>query len=1038
MHYESHRLNGFTLSDDVWFEICSFILADPMYHTAKYRSMTGMLLQSVGCIAQVGTGIYPKYFPVNMTDPFPTFQGYETAQLSINDAGYYSYFFEKLTGDIKELKEKGLPLTSALLSNFLFATPTKEVLSALTAFKAFGFYTGYGKGQLHLAHQAQLLNDVSPLTAPSGKHPWGKYITDLYYNIIKWGHERGYIPNERAWKRMFPDILKATSAGLPGEKVRVAMGSAHMGGRAISKEGRKSKLNATEKWFDMKLSDKKMLGLFKPDYFFNFPALDLLYTFDQPGVIGSRAVPGGKANRAIVAIALNELNFNSILTNSLNQYVNGLNPDWTNSYGSQNDFVAGKEVGAKFADDFVSAYSTTDDSILNGGADYTLYDTTEKFDNSRVYELAGVEQALIDLGLTGPFNGIEGGLIEINRKLHSDGIAYNGIFKSGPMPPDFLDRIPNYKTRPRQEVVDEINKIAYDENLKFRFFLLDEVRSGELGTLALNGLNNQCNFKTWFDVYKPTYMQLLRLRIQGDDSETQWKLTPGSVFDVNAYREYVDTFAQASGENGLVLKPEKFNLRMSYAEFLQVSWWLGIYLPKPVVAVFATEAPFKEDTFSSTVSSYAGKMSTLVSRGFNDKLAARFALWMTSFVASVSDRSTYGVNAVFRVPITASIVPKKSGGAGMLPWTSVGANTDTVITEWYSNLSIEQRRYMDLATAITSAKLPSDRDQLAKKLNSDSPDVIPRDPFANGRQFIRESMLQDRFEKSIVANNLLATIGVDLRGLKYESYPTTFLTDSVRSNGQLGALDFLSKSKAVGIYSTMLNPKPMIKDYQWVDAFRFHFIEDITPVMGPVHPFMALDDDVSMMFQMIGVTRSKQRLVMRPARLLAILRQDPFFRKDIRDTSMVEILSSPKLYGNRDLIQLTLIGIGARSDLAAEVAELFLNRAQAFIFKASLAGISLNDSAASNLDLSIENHIRLVDVPDILHRELQDVLYMHSMSMIISHGLRTGEWKRVRVEVGQQSVFKAFNDFIGKIQRVSDKYMNLYPAKEWETDTVKY
>jgi len=282
--------------------------------------------------------------------------------------------------------------------------------------------------------------------------------------------------------------------------------------------------------------------------------------------------------------------------------------------------------------------------------------------------------------------------------------------------------------------------------------------------------------------------------------------------------------------------------------------------------------------------------------------------------------------------------------------------------------------------------------------------------------------------------SLLERYGINLRDLRYEMFPTKFVSDSVSASDKFESLDFVSKARSAVLYELSSSSMPMDHDYTWVKNFKYVFTDLIKPIEGEFHPMMSLCKSANEMYRHIGLIKSTSRNTIKPALILSILRADPFFRRDLRDESIIEILSSPKLFGNRDLIELVLIGVGARADLAAQVAEMFLDRSASFVFRASISGISLKDAAASNLDLSLENHYRIVDMPPLPNRDLRELIVMHAFALAVSNGLLTGQWRHVRVEIGQDSEYRSMSTLLGNLYQKASKFLRTYPKAEWEDD----
>jgi len=775
-----------------------------------------------------------------------------------------------------------------------------------------------------------------------------------------------------------------------------------------------------------------MVAAFEPLKLFDFSQLEKIYTWQNPGQIGTREVPGGKLPRAIHNVNIVEYNFSRPYGDVLNSYVNS-KPKGVDVYGSPVDFVAGGEVGSKFLDDLSNAYSSSHGDAVLAGADYTAFDVTERFENARVYQYKGTVDALSELGFT-DFAGVDGGLVSIMKKLFGKGIAYGGIFISGKMPLGFIEKYFGDRTPSAKEA----NEIAERENFKFRVFELDQLRSGELITLAMNSINNHCNFKAFFERFKPEYMHLTRLRVQGDDSLLTWKLEPGQEFTKERYSEYVDTLTDVTSKNGLSIKKTKFLLRQTLVEFLQVTWLYGILLPKPVVQPFASEKVAEFEDYASRSQTYVGKSSTLVSRGISINTARLYNFYLNAFaLRSLQSGSNPGKITAYYYPQMAMYAPKLHKGTGNVPWCPIGANMDAVLVAWYTNMSASQKLLVETAIAVLSARINNEKDRMADLLNSDSTRVTPNNPFLNGRNFLKTTMPYDRVLISQQLEPLLSEIGLKIKSLAYYRLPYETIRLSIQSNATLRELNVRNRSGYANAAWEIAKKGiriPFDRGYEWVTAYRFKTGPEIDDVMDPrITPVSSLDPRLESIYVKLGIIKSKELFSVSPSRLLAILSRDRYFPTTIREESLIQILSHPSIYGNRNLIEMALVTIGARYDLAAQVANQFLNDTASFVFRTNIGGISLGDAAISNTDLSRESHERVVKFIQTTNRNLDDTLRMLGMAISISESILSGSMHEVHVEAGSLSLHKSNIALMGaKLTTLANKYNTLNPKRDWE------
>jgi hypothetical protein len=302
-------------------------------------------------------------------------------------------------------------------------------------------------------------------------------------------------------------------------------------------------------------------------------------------------------------------------------------------------------------------------------------------------------------------------------------------------------------------------------------------------------------------------------------------------------------------------------------------------------------------------------------------------------------------------------------------------------------------------------------------------------------------MPQDRYERALKTVPILEKAGIKLGRYAYMRLPYVFVEDAIKSNSSLSELNTRNRSY-VADEAIRIAESTKIRDstagYGWVSSFKLVEEEPVKPVMDfRISPVSSLDPILERLYCHIGIINSTSVHKISPARLLGILKQDPLFRKDIRDESIIEILANDKLLGNHVAIEMVLIGIGARPDLAAQVANLFVDRSQSFLFRTAIGGISLGDPAISGLDLSHMRHMQLVEVQQLRTRELPDLLRLHGMAFLISEAFRRGDGvpRHVRVELSSLSEHVAMQKLVGSlIESASRKYNKLYPNRVWSSD----
>jgi hypothetical protein len=1003
------------MPDVWWHEILKHTLKDPMYSGKNYKAMTTILNQAIGSIAPANSGWKCMFEPIdeNLNHPAPT--SYHAEQITQNDTTFYLVFQAEIQKSINDLADAGLIRTALMYKELLSATPTKRVLRLYTLLRSVKAWGGYSRGQDHLAHEEQFGLERSEHEAPPGEHPWGPYIKAEMDKFVRWAQEKSKFKSFQELVRTFLTALRAKGAGA---KVSIEVDERVMhpnarGGRGRGRGRGRGKGRGAKGVDDDRPSpprrfvftDKTIVGLSDPYTPFAVESIVDLYTMENPGGVGVRNVPEYKNPRAINIIALAEFALSRMFGEPMNDYM--FTDHETQNMGSGADFVAGKTTGVALFDDFINLYGSSRIDILLMNADYTAYDSTQGQVNSRVYQRDGLVKSLTAQGLDAPYGPWSGGMPEVVERLFGEGITTGIVFKSGTLPMGFFET--NFPGRVVNSLsVEEVNAVLKEQMLPVRMIDVDSLRSGELITLASNTLNNRANFDAWMHKFDPKYMYLLRIRIQGDDSNLAYKMVPGAMMTVSRYNELVESFQAVSNGNGLLVKKEKFVMRFFFSEFLQVTSFYGVFCPKPIVQPFGSEKVSRTIGILDQVRSDMGKSATLVERGLPHDLMVRKLFWTFAWKRSIRDAKMRAADDSYFLPMPTLFLPLAAGGVGMLPWTILSPNAGTVIVA-FLDTHPEWREMMERCAAIATVPIPNRRRDVARVMNSDSPLVSPIDPFKVGREYLRSTMPEARIRNSEVAYNwLLDNKIVDLGSKRYSQYPLTYLDSALAQNKNLRELDFESKTLAV---SSMINTamkglrRPYNTDCEWVSGFTYEFLDEVDSILpSEITPFDAMDDKVVELHRRVGYLRSNELYTMRPARLLGILYQDPYFRRDIQEDDFVKLLSGNKILNSITAIKAVLVAVGARQDLATIVANMFTSSVARHSAMANLSGMSLNGPCLNSLDRSRAAVMRLVGPYYTSKSDISDLLLLQCASMSILHFFRTGKLQRVRPIIGKNSI----------------------------------
>jgi hypothetical protein len=981
-----------------WLETLSYVLYDVNYRVKELKSMTGDLFQGLGSGVRPGDMWTFQYeeFDVNLSQPAPT--AFKWTRQLRGDNTFYAITKPTMDAKLVELRAV-LPRFAHYMAKLIVAIPSEESIRLHTLMKSPLFWSGYTRGQTHLAHEAQYQVGKDLPDKPYGSHPWGPYIHDSCRSVINHGLRNRMIKSYPALRATFASSLKATASGGDSFPVTVEIADRAGGVRGFSRNGKTNELR-------LKFSDKKGIGLSDPESHFDPKALMHIYTVDHPGVIGGREVPGGKAPRAISNVRSTEWNWTRVIGDVANHYVNSTT-DRADKYGPA-DYVAGNTTGITHYDDFWSAAASGDPNLLPANADYTAFDSTQKESSSRVYQSSGYCQALSAAGYAGAYGPWATGLVGLTKVLFGKGVSDGCIFISGRVPEKFFtDTFPGQD--PNSLSIDAINVELKKQKIKARYIYVDSLRSGELTTLASNSLNNMANYRVYDALYDPTFIRWLRLRIQGDDSNRIGRMEPGEALTTERYNEIVSKFVEVSEANGLLINPSKFVMRFYFTEFLQITWYGGAYYPKPIIQLQGSEKPSTSANAVGILSSLASKYSTAASRGMDDRFLSKLLIGVGAFLRAKKNPKSFDMDSTYFPPLAVLWTPKKHKGVGMYPGTVLAANPDTAIVIWLRR-NPENIDLVEKSMGVYYAVTPSIRRTIAGQLATNSPGVTPADPFKAGKDFIRATLPQSRINSSNDAIAKMKAVGVDLTRWSYERLPQAMVMDAISSNKQLLQLDALQYHKDVPaqIRAAALGTRlPYDRDFKWLTAFSFSFEEVVVPALPDWHPYSGLAPRLADTYRQVGFLRTPDAVKLTASSLLHELKKDPFFRGDIRESTLLEVLSDPKISMNVETVQLALMAMGASASTAGLAAAKFINSVSRFTFMASLSGASISDAALGGLDMSRERLNYICSMADVGMRELNDMLTLHCGIMSVMECITTGTLRRVRIHTGRHSLHRA-------------------------------
>jgi hypothetical protein len=343
------------------------------------------------------------------------------------------------------------------------------------------------------------------------------------------------------------------------------------------------------------------------------------------------------------------------------------------------------------------------------------------------------------------------------------------------------------------------------------------------------------------------------------------------------------------------------------------------------------------------------------------------------------------------------------------------------------------------ATGIQSVKVDGIKTELAREMNSDSPNVEPRNPFKRGKEFAFSVMDGARIRASQDAEDFLSARGLGVRRLAYFNLPNLLIEQAVEANKSVRAADQATKSRRVGAIVRAAMRKirtPYDAGFTWMRHVRFVADEDLQfhPDMHEVTPLDAWDDVCRRLVHYFGIVRDRQLARLSKSNLLRMLRRDPYFPRRITDAMVVDRLSSPKVISNERLMQLTLIAMGASPADAANVSYLFRSNANRFVFLSAHSGLSPADDVIRELDLSFQRIGEVVGHVDVLDSLLVQLFSLTSYTLSILSTV-TGIPKHFKVMVGRYTKTRCLRSILGRdiVPEIED-FFGFHPELDFERD----
>jgi len=695
-------------------------------------------------------------------------------------------------------------------------------------------------------------------------------------------------------------------------------------------------------------------------------------TFDNPGSIGVRDVPA-RRTRIIFVIPLGVYFIENCLR--------GLY-DIMNKY---TEFATTDVVGRVILDHYREFVATGEGSGEIVSIDFKQWDTSQRYENTRIYAINGVNASLLKKGIIGkwgPWNSFGEAITLVWKKYRSawfqmKGLNTKGIFEA----------------------------VKFDCN---------QVLSGENITLAENSINHKALAESLFSYLttKPYAWKLayVDLSFIGDDGSY---IIKGNVFDELELKDFADTLVKYYHDCGYATNVTKTAIRRHFSEYQKICVVYGWYIPRlQTLQILGGERPNPTLSIIDWFKGYVQFLNVWISRGGREEWTYKYllAVWL---IRRFDIYDIDGVRRRKRIPFNMLFAPIRLGGVGRLPNVMRGANLDALI---YLKSNNEER--FAINSAISRYVKPNSIKQSLAEAILDGPSL------KKGVNFIEKHLDMTTLRNAYKADQFLQSKNIktkfDYRDSAYQQVFT-----AVRDSPRLKDFDNLVK------YSTQETKYQdwLGKEFPWLEKIKFEFTSEIKEVI-PFCPIVGLDPYLEKMIKTFGIVGRKGLTGTQFSKVFSALRASPNFPSYIRAEQIAEQVSRPDILFNQEVLVNVLIKMGATEDIAIRTANNIIEHLNEFLFMSNSKSFSINDSLGSWMDFSMTRVLEIVEIPPIDADQLiSNMLYQLGMCLVytIPYGSKI---RKVKISAELPDLLEMYKFLSNYFYEPTLKYWPAYPETE--------
>jgi hypothetical protein len=948
-------------------EMFFYLVQNPWPRQQAVKKMISMLKKVSFCETPLGKSFFPQWPKIDWDLIMPGVGTPKKTKVYFNDTRYVHKNEKSMKKSILQLKDAGLIELASAYDFLVHAQLNRKNLILFSILQAPQNFCGFTRNCRELAHREQV-SKIPPFDIK--KMTWTKAMKDVWREAILGTSRLRYMPwTQTSFLSNVAKILTSRSAG--GESFRLSV--------FVDDEFPKSKPAKGGFVVELKFTDKTIIFMLNPSKYFK--PIDLKAALEKVHKTGSRSTRL-RLERAIFMIPLKEYLQSASFSKPIQDWM--ATPQKTISegggplYGTA-PFTVGKETGAPVVDHYIGLYCTSRPGCVPISADYSQFDSSERWDNTRKLMINAVIETSKELGW----------LTDVK------GVGFCGYRNFVEM---FI-RVMNTRRKKKFKIGDSV-------------VTLNQLLSGEYITLAYNGLVNLANFRSYYEILKKKhkwifdYVSLQQIRIQGDDSIAFWVfISDLPLRDPVTYSKIMDIidneFVKNSQNNGLDINIDKMTTRSTYYEYLKKILVYGYAVPQYMVTS-AFDAENKPWFFGPVDASrtFNSVLRVMINRGHNPKYLNWYAhiRWATGCKYSVPSHKKALKTEAYFAPPALYWTPIGLNGVGELPQGLDLPSKDGMIA-FFASKHKQFRDLINMAATIFDVRITRVSDKIAEAMY-DGKKTDPKDCFSRMKKFTETYVMSE--ERKISAGKavrVLKKAGISLGRYSYTRFVKTYLEITMAGNRKLAEMNYLlGRDSGIEYYKRWDEPMVdlLYKNY----GIMFHLkIEERKELKQRVEiNFMpTLAQHKGNLIRYMGVSRERDTIKTRYLDFLTFLKRDEHWPRYIRDETLLRLLSDPRLVKRDDLVIAVLVGIGVHPQRASSAVNLYLTQAQRVSLFLMHRISSTYDDFLPILDFSLPNYQRMVSYKRTGDRVLDSVLQEIGMSYTLITAQLGGKIREVHL-----------------------------------------